>query len=157
MTTIRTLSTSDLPHIAQLIDTIPFYQDYGVTGQSIAQSLRAVLNDHSCNPSVLIAQRQDMVVGMAWIMEQGAFGRSHYLRLLAVDPNSKRQGIGRLLMQTAEAKHLHPHGLCLLVTQDNHDARRFYEALGYDHCGTLPDYVRSGRHECLYYKAPPRY
>ncbi len=142
----RALVPADLDALAAIIDAIPFFVGYPVAGASVARSLeetsdlvRVAVDDH------------DVILGFAWLMARGAFGRSAYLRLLAVDPDAQGLGVGRALMRDLESR-TQGRGLMLLVTADNAPARRFYERLGYDHVGTLPSYVRPGRDECIYFK-----
>lgn len=149
--TLRHLEADDIPTLAQIIDETPFYQNYPVRGHAIAKSLqqRIEQNEHHL---VHVATLDDQPIGFAWYLPHGAFGRSHYLRLLAVSPDHQHKGIGRQLLSHGESHFLHPHGLCLLVTADNTAARAFYEHLNYNHIGTLPNYVREGRDECIYIK-----
>lgn len=148
---LRHLEPEDVPTLAQIIDDTPFYQAYPVRGSSIARSLRQCITQDE-HHMVHVATHQNHPVGFAWYLPNGAFGRSHYLRLLAVDPKHQHIGIGRKLLAFGEEHFLHPHGLCLLVTADNTTARAFYERLNYIHIGTLPNYVREGRDECIYIK-----
>ena len=64
------------------------------------------------------------------------------LSLLAVHPNLRRHGIGSKLLRwlhktarVAECQHIE-----LQVRADNHQARRFYQQLGYQEEALLPNY-----------------
>lgn len=150
---LRHLEPGDVPALAQIIDDTPFYQNYPVRGHAIAKSLMQRIEQGEQH-MVHVATLDGNPIGFAWYLPHGAFGRSHYLRLLAVDPKHQNQGIGRQLLSFGETHFLHPHGLCLLVTEDNTTARAFYERLNYIHIGTLPNYVREGKNECIYIKQP---
>lgn len=149
---IRPIKHDDLQPIAHIIDAIVFYQNYGVQGQSVASTLKQILNQE--NHTILVAEIEHQPIGFAWFMHKAAFDRSNYLRLLAIKPSHQKMGIGQQLMKHGESQLIQPHGLCLLVTSDNTPARRFYTHLGYTHIGTLPNYVQHGRDECLYFKSP---
>ncbi len=96
------------------------------------------------------------MAGFAWFVRRGAFDRSGYLRLIAVDDRFLGRGAGQLLMAELERRHLARGGIVLLAAATNVGAHRFYERLGYRHVGELPDYVKPGLHERIYYKPPPR-
>ena len=55
-------------------------------------------------------------------------------------------------MESLEREYLASHGIALLVTSENMGARQFYEKLGYEQVGLLPDYIKDGIDECLYLK-----
>lgn len=61
---------------------------------------------------------------------------------LAVDPDARERGVGRLLMSAAEAFAREHSAAFVEVTAGRHrpDARRLYEALGYD--ATVTAYLR---------------
>jgi ribosomal protein S18 acetylase RimI-like enzyme len=95
-------------------------------------------------------------VGFAHFLLKGGFGRSGYLKLLSVDERVRSQGVGRALMAELELRFLSPNGLFLLCTHTNLGARRFYEALGYQQIGAVPDYLTPGLQEVIYFKAAPK-
>jgi ribosomal protein S18 acetylase RimI-like enzyme len=76
-----------------------------------------------------------------------------YLRLLLVEPAHQGQGLGRALLEAAEARARRgANQMILLVTADNRRARRFYERAGYRHVGDLPALAVPGLDEALYHK-----
>ena len=78
----------------------------------------------------LVAARGDVIVGSVMA---GYDGHRGWLYYLAVAPALRRQGIGRLLMQAAEARLL-ADGCAkvnLQVRTSNLEVVAFYEALGY--------------------------
>jgi GNAT superfamily N-acetyltransferase len=128
----------------------PLLRRYRVTRGGAEASLRAAY----LAGDGLLAVRRDAIVGMAWLsfaprMLDGAA----YLRLLLVDEQAQRQGLGAQLLDTAEgiarerANHLY-----LLATTDNLLARGFYERHGYRHVGGLPGLVWPDLDEALYHK-----
>lgn len=88
----------------------------------------------------LVAERDGRVVGYALTQEATrtatplTVARSYLVvEELAVDPSSRRGGVGRALMAEAEAlaRHLGLPRVELEVRAWNHAAERFYAALGY--------------------------
>ena len=63
-----------------------------------------------------------------------------------VAPELRRLGIGRILMEAAEAKlvELACLAITLEVAVDNHGAQRFYELLGYERTGRIRGYYADG-------------
>ncbi|MHB8420501.1 MAG: GNAT family N-acetyltransferase, partial [Myxococcales bacterium] len=84
--------------------------------------------------------------GLAWVLRRGTFGRSPYLKLLAVAEGSRGQGVGAALLAAAEAVG---GGLTLLVSDFNTAAQAFYRRQGYAQVGALPDFVLPGVTELI--------
>ncbi len=147
---IRSMMPADLEVIAELIAVLPLYRQYGYTMENAAANLREALGD-PCN-DILVACDGGDPCGVAWVIKDGGFGRSPYLRLIAVDEKYQRNGIGIKLMKEMESRHLKDKGFFLLVTSTNSRARCFYEALGYSSIGELKNFVKEGMIEVIYYK-----
>lgn len=142
---------------AALIDRLPLFRPYGYTSLAARRNLEAALAEGRADLlCVLDGERGDEVAGFAWFVPRGAFDRSGYLRLIAIDERYQGRGIGRLLLEELERRHLGRGGIALLAAADNAAAHRFYERLGYVLVGELRDYVQPGLHERIYYKPPPR-
>lgn len=84
-------------------------------------------------------EEHDQVAGAAWarrvepVLVRSPLGHPVPEVLIAVDPARRRQGIGRALMEalvicTEEAGE---PGLCLSVSDENEDAVRLYERVGF--------------------------
>jgi len=120
---------------------------------SADQAARDLLYGTSHGDFVVGAFSGGDLVGVAWILPKGAFGRSPYLRLLAVDPDAQSAGAGHALLAHAEvnavkgAKHFF-----LLVSDFNERAQSFYRREGYGPVGALPDFVLPGVAEQLWMK-----
>lgn len=148
---IGPIDDAGLAQVPELIDGLEFFRQWGADGVSIGAQLK------SAQPHDLILAATDergALLGFSWTMPKGAFGRSAYLRLLAIRDDQRRCGLGRALMTHNEQLMRSASGLCLLVTSTNTPARHFYERLGYQQVGLLPDYVKPGIDECLYLKQP---
>jgi ribosomal protein S18 acetylase RimI-like enzyme len=88
----------------------------------------------------LVTLLADKLVATIMIGYEGHRGWVNYL---AVDPEYRRQGLGRLLMLEAE-KILRAAGcpkICLQVRNNNKDVIAFYKAIGY----TLDDVIGMGK------------
>jgi ribosomal protein S18 acetylase RimI-like enzyme len=93
------------------------------------------------------------LVGIAWVLPKGAFGRSPYLRLLAVDPEAQSAGAGLALLAHAEANAAKgARHFFLLVSDFNDRAQAFYRQAGYAPVGSLPDFVLPSVAEQLWMK-----
>lgn len=70
------------------------------------------------------------------------------LLLIAVDPGHRREGVGRLLLTTLEARLAESGArtMHLEVRASNHAAQSFYAALGYTVSGRRPGYYPAGAH-----------
>lgn len=115
-------------------------------GWSWTQS-RIIRHIRSAESVVLVARHHGLVAGFA-IMR---FGREEaHLDLLAVRPKYQRAGLGRRLMEWLEKSAL-VAGISVIyleVRENRHDARAFYEKLGYRGVKRLPGYYR-GRESAI--------
>lgn len=137
-----------------IIDETPLFQRYRFDGQAAISQLGGAIDDPGADVVVATNAADEAVLGFAWIARGGAFGRSSYLRLIAVAQGHRRAGVGTALLDELERRHLASGGILLLATDDNSGSHRFYERRGYRHVGTLDDYVIDGVAERIYYKAP---
>lgn len=75
---------------------------------------------------------------------------SGYIQTICVASDVRAKGIGRLLMEHAEARiFCDSPNVFLFVSDFNAPARAFYERLGYRQAGELPDFLIAGRSEVL--------
>jgi [ribosomal protein S18]-alanine N-acetyltransferase len=88
------------------------------------------------------------VLGVVVLVLEGAL--VGYVNALCVAPEARGRGIGTALLRQAEARSARvAPDVFLCVSSFNHRARAFYERLGYEVVGELPDYVRAGYGETL--------
>jgi [ribosomal protein S18]-alanine N-acetyltransferase len=147
---IRPMQPEDIPPCARWIAETPLWQRYGVTEVSIAARLRAGLD---YGAMIYVAAEDGEALGFVWMVVHGAFDRSGYIELIGVRPDERGRGLGRALMDFAEARlFTYAPDLFLLVSDFNIDAQRFYQHLGYRQVGALEDYVVRGVTELIYWK-----
>ena len=94
------------------------------------------------------------LLGFAWVLPRGAFGRFPYLRLLAVSPKAQGSGLGAALLAAAEEpwRKAGERQMLLMVSDFNEGAQRFYRAHGYIQVGSCPDFLREGIAEQVWIK-----
>jgi ribosomal protein S18 acetylase RimI-like enzyme len=126
---IRSMEDGDLDQVVAL---------WGAAGVSrpwndpVADVTFARRGPHS---DILVAVSDGRIVATTMVGEDGHRGWVYYVATL---PERRRSGIGRAMMDAAEA-WLRARGvwkLNLLVRGDNAQARGFYEQLGYSDTGT---------------------
>lgn len=150
MTSIRPLTASDIPTIADWIAAIPLWQRYDYSASRAAEGLEHAL---ARNDLLLTADCDGAsACGLVWCMPRGVFGRSMYLRLLGVREDFHGAGLGAGLLDAAEQAAARSHDMILLVSDFNHGAQRFYERQGYRQVGALPGYVLPDVTELIYRK-----
>ncbi len=94
------------------------------------------------------AVRGDQLAGFVVLLMQGAL--VGYLQTICVAPEQRGNGVGRALMDYAEALVFARYAnLFLMVSDFNQPAQRFYAQLGYERIGVLHDYLVAGRSEIL--------
>jgi len=147
---VRPFRVEDAAACAAIVGATPLWRDVGLD----AARAKAMLTAAAVAGDTLLALEVDgMLRGFAWIDRGGAFGRSAYLRQIAVAPEARSAGLGARLLLAFETVAImeSPHAF-LLVSETNHAARRFYERHGYAEVGRIPDYPKRGDLELLYRK-----
>ena len=148
---IRSLSPADIDPITRWITQIPLWQNYGLT----VEGARKQLNSGLASGVLLLTVDLPGVsaCGLAWVVLEGAFARSAYLRWIAVDPAQANRGIGSaLLAQVEAAVRPHSRDLFLLAADFNTAAHRFYRRHNYRQVGIIPGYILPDVDELLFWK-----
>lgn len=141
---------SDVPALARLMAGDPLWQRYGVTEASAARRLAEGL---AAGATIAVAEEEGAALGFVWYVARGAFARSGYIMLLGVQPWARGRGVGRALMEYAEAAlFADAHDVFLLVSDFNLAAQAFYRRLGYEQVGAIPGYVVDGITELVFRK-----
>lgn len=91
--------------------------------------------------------------GFILFIPEPVFARGGYLRAVGVSSKFRRQGIGRKLLSFAEkmtaGSALH---FFLCASSFNRRAQAFYQECGYVRVGKLPDFIKPGASEYIYWK-----
>jgi ribosomal-protein-alanine N-acetyltransferase len=114
-----------------------------------------LLNLHELySETFLVAEKNGIVVG--YVIAR-LIGRKGHIIAIAVEPEHRRQGIGRSLMKTV-TRILYIRGaeeLFLEVRASNIRAIKFYEKLGFRRSKVIPGYYADGEDGVLLRKSPP--
>ena len=129
MIAIRPIGDDDIA------DVIALWQAAGVSRPWNDPRADIAFARNSPHATILLGLREGRIVASAMVGEDGHRGWVYYV---AVQPEAQGGGIGRAMMDAAEA-WLRTRGLWkmqLLVRGDNAPACGFYESLGYKDTGT---------------------
>jgi GNAT superfamily N-acetyltransferase len=140
--TLRPLTAADVPSVAAWLARLPLMQRYAYTEESATFGLNSALRSPDTWLLAACLAPDQPVIGLAWALEHGTFGRAPYLRLLAVREDVHSAGIGAALLQAVE-DHVRPtaKALYLLVSDFNTAAQRFYARHGYEQIGEIRGFV----------------
>lgn len=122
--TIRSYRTADFDALVALWQAAGVWRPWNDPARDVAFACR---DAHS---TLLVAEAEDTVVGSVMVGEDGHRGWVYYLAVL---PARQGAGLGRALMDAAEA-WLRARGvwkLQLLVRAENRGVVEFYDRLGY--------------------------
>ena len=136
--TLRNAAPADADRIAALLTD----EGYPVGASGIADRLERFAAPGSC---VVVAELDREVLGFIAVHVVHRFEHDEpFVRIVAlvVDPGARERGVGRQLMDEAEAVGRRHGAAFVEVTSGHHraDARRLYESLGYD--STVTAYLR---------------
>ena len=113
--------------------------EYGLQWKWTAQRVEASIR--AANVNVLVARLDTRIIGFA-IMRYG--DDDAHLDLLAVAPPYRRLGVAQQLLQWLEkcATVAGTFRITLEVRENNRDAQRFYERMGYQRLSVVPGYYQ---------------
>lgn len=130
----------------RLMDTSPWRElEYGPAEiEAVAAS--------SASANVLVARAAGRVVGFT--ISAPGFLLGEYLRVIAVDADHRRSGVGRLLLAELERRAFERvPNVYLCVSDFNVQARAFYAAAGYEEIGLLRELLLPDKGEVLMRKS----
>ena len=146
---LRAFEVKDLPELVRL-DARCFPPQISCSRAELQYFVRHLRS------TTTIAESSGEIAGFCvvdWKLESGR-KLGHFVTI-DVAPEFRRNGLGRLLMQTGEA-HLGSMGciaITLEVATNNHAAQAFYEHLGYQQTGRIPGYYADGTNALVMRKA----
>ncbi len=148
---VRTLDAAEIPGLVDWLVRLPLMQRYGLEAPAARRMLAQALDRQEA--LITVDTEAAAACGFAWIMPTGAFGRSAYLRLIAVRPDVSGRGLGAALLTEAERLAASEgRDLFLLVSDFNTGAQAFYLRHGYQQIGAIPAYVLPDVTELIFWK-----
>ncbi len=126
---VQTLAISPI-NDADVADVVALWQTCGLTRPWNDPAADIALARGGSNAAVLVGRDGDSIVATVLAGHDGHRGWVYYL---AVDPDHRHKGYGRVMMDAAE-RWLSERGiekLQLLVRPDNKGVKDFYQSLGY--------------------------
>jgi ribosomal-protein-alanine acetyltransferase len=146
---IRPAASSDLDAILA-IEGASFAADERAEARTFRHGLR------SPTVSLLVAVDPDRNEACGYAnVERRRTSKVARLTSIAIAPDEAGRGVGRMLLEAAEAE-AHRHGatsLRLEVRADNRPAQRLYERAGYERFAVIEDYYEDGTAAWRYEKA----
>jgi len=121
---------------ADVGDVIALWQRCGLTRPWNDPASDIALARRKANSTVLVGREGGAIVATAMVGHDGHRGWVYYV---AVDPDCQKKGLGRAMMDGAEA-WLRAAGLPklqLLVRRENAQAGAFYRSIGYEEADTI--------------------
>ena len=158
---VRAAQASDLAQLAAPLAAQPLLQAYGATAAGLLQRWAAAQAAGE-SLQVVLGAEPDVPLGLSWWLPRGTFALGAYLRYLAVLEGATGQGLGLALLHAYERGAAGPAGEApvggwfLLCSDFNARAQAFYRRQGYTQVGSLPDFVRPGIAEQIFWKPRPR-
>jgi len=141
---IREIRKEHVSACAEITPQIEPWVTLGASREEMERYFRSLLN--SGEAFVALLGRE--VVGFVTIKTD--FLRGGYIRRLAVKKEHRGQGIGKRIMTFVEDYiHASYPNVFLCVSSSNLRAQSFYESLGYQMVGELPDLIIKGESEHL--------
>jgi ribosomal protein S18 acetylase RimI-like enzyme len=132
---VAALAVADIRD-ADVGDVIALWQRCGLTRPWNDPASDIALARQNRNSTVLVGRTDGAVAATAMVGHDGHRGWVYYV---AVDPDSRMKGLGRAIMDAAEA-WLRAAGvpkLQLLVRRENAKAGAFYQSIGYQEADTV--------------------
>jgi [ribosomal protein S18]-alanine N-acetyltransferase len=120
--------------------------ELGYSAERCAAILRAGLTE-TC-----VARAPDNIPWGFLCLQRTGFIGQPYIKLLCVAEAARGRGVGRALVEWAEAEAFERGWACnlfLLVSGFNTAARSFYDRMGFVEVGRIPDYLVRGSDEII--------
>jgi GNAT superfamily N-acetyltransferase len=131
---VRPVCASDVETATELLGQL----GYQISPTEITARIGRVLSDKEHFAAV--ADDDGKVVGLIHVFERPALEKpcEAVVQSLVVDGRARKSGVGKMLMDAAEvwAAERGLQHVALHTRSDRHDARAFYEHLGYERAAT---------------------
>jgi len=116
---------------ADIAAVVALWQACGLTRPWNDPAADIALARKGSNATVLIGRDGGSIVATVLVGHDGHRGWAYYL---AVDPDRRHKGYGRVMMDAAEnwLRQCGIEKLQLMVRPDNRSVKKFYQSLGYD-------------------------
>lgn len=142
--TIRAMTPEDRPAVIALLRDSEPWKRLGYTAADWDQYFAAIPQRRDC----YVADLEGRVAGIAIVRQKFLLG--DYLELFAVADWTRGKGLGkRLLEQIESIVFARANNLFACVSDFNTQARAFYQKLGYQEIGPLPNLLIPGSAEIL--------
>lgn len=134
---IRSATLADLPELVR-IENLSF-----VTDRFSRRSFRYLLT--KANANTLVEDQAGQIRGYVMLLFNVGTSLAR-LYSYAVDPNARRQGIGKALVEQAEVEAIEHDCIAmrLEIRQDNEASINLFKQYGYRQIGMVPDYYEDG-------------
>jgi len=138
MPTVRPATTDDVPALARVINAAYAVEEFFLDGKRTSErELRDKLAAPGAGFLVIDGRAPGLLAGAVYVERRGSHG---YFGLLAVDPAHQGEGLGRMLVEAAEA-HFRAAGCTVLdidVVNLRLELPAFYSRFGFEPVGTAP-------------------
>jgi [ribosomal protein S18]-alanine N-acetyltransferase len=117
---------------------------------------KILVDIYNLGAGFLVAQQDNIIVGyiIFWIRFEDDGHIEGHIISLAVDQKYRRQGIGTRLVETAQEifKKYKVQNIKLEVRERNHEARKFYQKVGFAEQTVVNGYYEDGEDAVVMYK-----
>jgi ribosomal protein S18 acetylase RimI-like enzyme len=147
---IMQMNEHEAPYSASIACNSLLGKRYGFEQEVLTKKIIDAIHNKNI---LLVAKKDETIVGFAWVDPKGCFSSAPYLRLIAVDEHCRGHKIGSLLLEAFERQTQYVgRDFILLVSDFNEQAIHFYEKNGYKKRGELSDFVIQGVNEIMMVK-----
>lgn len=117
------------------------------------KAIRAIDEFVQTGKLLVALNEEDTVLGFIGYIQNGAFHSFPYLHIIAIREEYRGKGVGGKMMKCFEDMMFNQSSKVFLVVADfNPKAKLFYEKLGYQEVGSIPDLYKEGVTEFLMMK-----
>jgi ribosomal protein S18 acetylase RimI-like enzyme len=146
MARIREITDKDVTQTAELLDGSDPWVSRGYSREDLRRLLASAIG----RGDTFIAEEDSEPTGVACFIPDPVIAGGGCVRFIAVRTDKRRHGIGRQLMGFVERKVFsRSQNIFVSIGAGNETARRFFERLGYQKVGEVPDPSGSGPSEFI--------